>query len=54
MMQVTDILDLELKNELDILVFRDCPEQSTTDLIDVNYGPTKDDKVVRLHRKARK
>jgi len=46
--EVTQNLDLQLKNELDNLVFRDHKDRETTELIETNYGPTSKDRVVRL------
>lgn len=45
---ITQNLDLELKNELDNLVFRDHQERDTNELIETNYGPTRNDRMVRL------
>lgn len=45
---ITQKLDLELKNELDNLVFRDHEERDTKELIRTNYGPTSNDRVVLL------
>ncbi len=45
---ITQNLDLELKNELDNLVFRDHQDRDTNELIETNYGPTSNDRVVRL------
>lgn len=39
---------MELKNELDNLVFRDHQDRDTNELIETNYGPTSNDRVVRL------
>src|SRR6266498_2368408 len=45
---ITQQLDMELKNELDNLVFRDHEDRDTNELIGTNYGPTCNDRVVRL------
>lgn len=46
--KITQNLDLDLKNELDNLVFRDHRDRDTNELIETNYGPTSNDRVVRL------
>jgi len=48
MSSITQQLDLELKNELDNLVFRDHEQRDTKELINTNYGPTSNDRVVLL------
>lgn len=48
MWAITQNLDLDLKNELDNLVFRDHKDKDTNELIETNYGPTSNDRVVRL------
>ena len=48
MWSITQQLDMELKNELDNLVFRDHEDRDTNELIGTNYGPTCNDRVVRL------
>ena len=45
---ITQQLDMELKNELDNLVFRDHEERDTKELISTNYGPTSKDRVVLI------
>ena len=45
---ITQNLDLDLKNELDKLVFRDHKDRDTDELIETNYGPISKDRVVRL------
>jgi hypothetical protein len=45
---ITQNLDLDLKNELDNLVFKDHKDRDTNELIEINYGPTSNDRVVRL------
>jgi hypothetical protein len=48
---ITQNLDLELKNELDNLVFRDHKDRDTNELIETNYGPTSNDRVVRITKR---
>ena len=48
MWSITQQVDMELKNELDNLVFRDHHDRDTNELIETNYGPTSNDRVVRL------
>ena len=46
--KITQNLDLNLRSELDNLVFKDHRDRDTNELIETNYGPPSNDRVVRL------